>query len=231
MEHRLGRTLRVFLLVLAAAGLYRLAVVPLVEPRARAASVTQELSPAAIAAAKARADRRLAQVSTLFAPGSWELEGPNMLESRQMRLLFKEYRRMSEDPLDPRVQLFPCTLVLLPEQSGEVGAPAGRTVVLRAPQGAVLEFDEPFDLSKQERPSRLVGGSLRGHVTIRATATARPVASGLLAYTVMPGFTLSAKLPCMNKNNKTSPPTAARAYSERGEGEESVMGVCAVGRN
>jgi hypothetical protein len=172
MEHRLGRTLRVFLLVLAAAGLYRLAVVPLVEPRARAASVTQELSPAAIAAAKARADRRLAQVSTLFAPGSWELEGPNMLESRQMRLLFKEYRRMSEDPLDPRVQLFPCTLVLLPEQSGEVGAPAGRTVVLRAPQGAVLEFDEPFDLSKQERPSRLVGGSLRGHVTIRATATA-----------------------------------------------------------
>jgi hypothetical protein len=172
MEHRLGRTLRVFLIVLATAGLYRLVVVPLVEPRVRAAVASQELSPAAVAAAKARADGRLAQVSTLFAPGSWELDGPNMLESRQMRLLFKDYRRMSKDPDDPRVQLIPCTLILLPDTSGEAGAPAGRTVVLRAPQGAVLEFDEPFDLSKQERPSRLVGGSLRGQVTIRGTATA-----------------------------------------------------------
>ena len=172
MEHRLGRTLRVFLLVLATAGLYRLVVVPLVEPRVKSATASQELSPAAIAAAKARADGRLAQVSKLFAPGSWELDGPNMLESRQMRLLFKDYRRMSKDPDDPRVQLIPCTLILLPDTSGEPGAPAGRTVVLRAPQGAVLEFDEPFDLSKQERPSRLVGGSLRGQVTIRGTATA-----------------------------------------------------------
>lgn len=172
MEHRLGRTLRVFLLVLATAGLYRLVVVPLVEPRVKSATASQELSPAAIAAAKARADGRLAQVSKLFAPGSWELDGPNMLESRQMRLLFKDYRRMSKDPDDPRVQLIPCTLILLPDTSGEPGAPAGRTVVLRAPQGAVLEFDEPFDLSKQERPSRLIGGSLRGQVTIRGTATA-----------------------------------------------------------
>jgi hypothetical protein len=35
MEHRVGRTLRVFLLVLAAAGFHRLTVVPLVEPRVR----------------------------------------------------------------------------------------------------------------------------------------------------------------------------------------------------
>ncbi|RLS82671.1 MAG: hypothetical protein DWI05_02975 [Planctomycetota bacterium] len=172
MEHRLGRTLRVFLLVLATAGLYRLAVVPLVEPRVKGASLGQELSPAAVAAAKARADGRLAQVSQLFAPGSWELDGPNMLESRQMRLLFKDYRRMSQDPDDTRVQLIPCTLILLPDTSGAAGATPGRTVVLRAPQGAVLEFDEPFDLSKQERPSRLVGGSLRGQVTIRGTPTA-----------------------------------------------------------
>jgi hypothetical protein len=172
MEHRLGRTLRVFLIALATAGLYRLVVVPLVEPRVRTAAASQELSPAAVAAAKARADGRLAQVSKLFAPGSWELDGPNMLESRQMRLLFKDYRRMSKDPDDPRVQLIPCTLILLPDTSGAAGAPAGRTVILRAPQGAVLEFDEPFDLSKQERPSRLIGGSLRGQVTIRGTATA-----------------------------------------------------------
>ena len=172
MENRLGRTLRVFLVVLAAAGLYRLAVVPLVEPRGRDAAVGQELSPAAVAAVKARADRRLVQVAGLFPAGSWELDGPNMLESRQMRLLFKDYRKMSDNRDDRRVQLIPCTLVLLPENSGVAGAPPGRTIVLRAPQGAVLEFDEPFDLSKQERPSRLVGGSLRGQVTIRGTQTA-----------------------------------------------------------
>ena len=171
MEHRLGRTLRVFLIVLATAGLYRLVVVPLVEPRVHAAAASQELSPAAVAAAKARADGRLAQVSKLFAAGSRACSARRAPTSRQMRLLFKDYRRMSKDPDDPRVQLIPCTLILLPDTSGEAGAPAGRTVVLRAPQGAVLEFDEPFDLSKQERPSRLVGGSLRGQVTIRGTAT------------------------------------------------------------
>jgi hypothetical protein len=172
MEHRLGRTLRVFLVVLAAAGLYRLAVVPLVEPRARSTAVGQELSPAAAAAVKARADGRLAQVAGLFPAGSWELDGPNMLESRQMRLLFKDYRKMTDSRDDRRVQLIPCTLVILPENAGEAGTTAGRTLVLRAPQGAVLEFDEPFDLSKQERPSRLVGGSLRGQVTIRGTESA-----------------------------------------------------------
>ena len=41
-------------------------------------------------------------------------------------------------------------------------------MLLRAPQGAVLEFDEPLDL-RAGRLARLVGGSLRGQVTIRGT--------------------------------------------------------------
>jgi hypothetical protein len=41
-------------------------------------------------------------------------------------------------------------------------------MVLRAPQGAVLEFDEPLDL-RQGRLAKLIGGSLRGQVTIRGT--------------------------------------------------------------
>ena len=44
MEHRLGRTLRVFLAILAAAGLYRLTVVPLVEPRSRTGGTGAEMS-------------------------------------------------------------------------------------------------------------------------------------------------------------------------------------------
>ena len=90
-----------------------------------------------------------------------------MLESRQMRLLFKYFHELP----DGRVQLVPCTLVVLPDRNrGTAAGGAGRTIVLRAPQGAALEFDEPLDL-RQGRLARLVGGSLRGPVTIRGTPT------------------------------------------------------------
>lgn len=167
MEHRLGRTARVFLVVLAMAGFYRLAVVPWVEPKIEAAVNGVELSPEQAAAIRARADQRLAALGDVLPEGSWELDDPIMLESRQMRLLFKNYHTLP----DGRVNLVPCTLVVLPDRNRVVdGKAEGRTIVLRAPQGAVLEFDEPIDL-RQGRLAKLVGGSLRGQVTIRGTAT------------------------------------------------------------
>ena len=166
MEHRLGRTLRVFLVVLAAAGFYRLAVVPLVEPRIRLRETNLEMTPEEAAAIRARADRRLAALGDIFPPGAWEREEPIVLESRQMRLLFKDYQSLP----DGRVNLVPCTLVVLPDRSRLAEGSAGRTIVMRAPQGAVLEFDEPLDL-RQGRLARLIGGSLRGQVTIRGTAS------------------------------------------------------------
>ena len=168
MEHRLGRTLRVFLIVLTAAGFHRLTVVPLVEPRVHDEQQALELSPEQAAAIRARADRRLAALGDIFPPGSWEREDPIMLESRQMRLLFKQYQALP----DGRVNLVPCTLVVLPDRNrvAEDGN-EGRTIVLRVPQGAVLEFDEPLDL-RQGRLARLIGGSLRGQVTIRGTPSA-----------------------------------------------------------
>jgi len=160
MEHRLGRTLRVFLIVLAAAGFHRLTLVPLIE---RSADEAVALEPTAeeSAAIKARAASRLAVLDEVFPEGAWERDDPVVLESREMRLLFKQYHSLP----DGRVNLVPCTLVLLPK--GGTGEP-GRTTVLRAPQGAVLEFDEPLDLRKG-RLAKLVGGSLRGEVTVRAT--------------------------------------------------------------
>ncbi len=165
MEHRLGRTARVFLVMLAMAGFYRLTVVPWVEPKVDAALSAVELSPEQAAAIRARADQRLAALGDVLPPGSWELDDPIMLESRQMRLLFKDYHTLP----DGRVNLVPCTLVVLPDRNRVVdGKAEGRTIVLRAPQGAVLEFDEPIDL-RQGRLAKLVGGSLRGQVTIRGT--------------------------------------------------------------
>jgi len=165
MEHRLGRTLRVFLIALAAAGFYRLAVVPWVEPRLEDKASTLELSPEQAAAIRARADQRLAALGDVFPEGSWERDEPIVLESRQMRLLFKQYHSLP----DGRVNLVPCTLVMLPDRNRTAGGErGGRTLVMRAPQGAVLEFDEPLDL-RQGRLAKLVGGSLRGQVTIRGT--------------------------------------------------------------
>jgi hypothetical protein len=168
MEHRFGRTARVFLVVLAMAGFYRLAVVPWVEPKIAAEVTAVELSPEQAAAIRARSDQRLASLGDVLPQGSWELDDPIMLESRQMRLLFKNYHTLP----DGRVNLVPCTLVVLPDRNrvGE-GQAEGRTIVLRAPQGAVLEFDEPIDL-RQGRLAKLVGGSLRGQVTIRGTPSA-----------------------------------------------------------
>ncbi len=167
MEQRLGRTVRVFLVVLATAGLYRLAIVPWVEPRYREAAGVAELTPEQAAAIRARADRRLDAVRELFPPGSWELDQPIILESRGMRLMFKQYHSLP----DGRVNLVPCTLVVLPDDQRQATDEAGRTLVMRAPQGAVLEFAEPLDL-RAGRLSRLVGGSLRGQVTVRGTPSA-----------------------------------------------------------
>jgi hypothetical protein len=82
MEHRLGRTVRVFLVVLATAGLYRLAVVPWVEPRYRETVGVEELTPEQAAAIRARADRRLDAVRDLFPPDAWEHADPILMESR-----------------------------------------------------------------------------------------------------------------------------------------------------
>jgi hypothetical protein len=167
MEHRLGRTLRVFLVILAAAGFYRLTVMPLVEPRHDLAATALELTPEEAAAIQVRRDRRLAALGDIFPEGAWERNEPIKLEGRQMLLLFKEYQTLP----DGRVNLVPCTLVVLSDRSRVADGPAGRKLVMRAPQGAVLEFDEPLDL-KQGRLPRFVGGSLRGQVTIRGTPSA-----------------------------------------------------------
>lgn len=137
MEHRLGRTLRVFLVILAAAGFYRLAIVPLVEPRIRDLEAGHEMTPEEAAAIRTRADNRLAALGDIFPPGAWERDEPIVLESRQMRLLFKDYQSLP----DGRVNLVPCTLVVLPDRNRMAEGSAGRTIVMRAPQGAVLEFD------------------------------------------------------------------------------------------
>lgn len=170
MEHQLGRTVRVFLAILAAAGLYRLTVVPLVEPRSRAVGAGVEMSAEQEQAIRAADAARFAAFSDLFPSGAWELSAPLVFEmGKQMQLLCKDYDILP----DGRVRLEQCTILVLPERRSAAGErDPGRTYVLRAPQGAILEFDAPPDLKRITSLPRLIGGSLRGQVTIRGTATA-----------------------------------------------------------
>ena len=182
MEHRLGRTLRVFLTILAAAGVYRLTVVPWVEPRSRTGesgvAMTAEQERAIRAAAADALSLPMAQ--EFFPPGSWELAPDICLKvGRTMRLLCKDPAILP----DGRLRLERCTILVLPENrpaagqtadtapEGQTDKPPGRTWVLRAPQGAVLEFAAPLDLKRFADLPPLVGGSLRGQVTIRGTPT------------------------------------------------------------
>jgi len=173
MDHRLGRTVRVFLLVLAVAGLHRLVVVPLVEPAVEASDTGMEMSVEEAAALKQRADRRLAALEGVFPADAWERKDPIVLESRQMRLLFRQYNAVEGG----RVHLVPCTLVVLPETVA--GAPPGRTLVLRAEQGAVLEFDEPLDLATVARAAAAAGSWPGSRPAARVPTTAPTSAASI----------------------------------------------------
>ena len=149
------RVVASFGIVLSVYVAYALAVVPLIEP-----SVDQDrrAQPTAAAASARRApmcSRRY------FPPGSWELKNPKILESERAMLLIKDYQNLP----DGRVKLHPCTVVFFSSDStrDELKSPP---VILQAPEGAILKFDEPFDL-KRAKVGRLIGGSLVGKVTIR----------------------------------------------------------------
>lgn len=145
-------------MVLASYWAYALVVVGLIEPEAEGrvarsgASVFEEAS------------AEMSGLAEHFPPGTWPLDQPKILESRQARLLFGEYTKQG----DYEVELRPCALVFAPDEPGLTPKERNRrAIVLDAPEGAVLRFDEPLDLG-QAKVGRLVSGRLIGPVVIRS---------------------------------------------------------------
>ena len=112
-------------------------------------------------------DRYQKVLSKYFAEGSWELGNPKVLESDQGMLLVKEYHNLP----DGRVELIPCTMIFFPKQRTENDSATKPAILMQAPGGAILEFDEPFDL-KRAKIGRLVGGQLKGQITIASSQQA-----------------------------------------------------------
>ncbi len=160
------RFLTAFAILLACFGLYAFAVAPWFEPPPIARRTGS--APEVDVATNVRRERDFAP---LFEPGSWELENPKIVENPDCTLLIQDYKPLD----DGRMELRPCTLIFyLPADESEASAPlpdgskpapSRRPIVMRAPQGAILQFDRPLDLAKAQF-GRVVGGRLAGETTI-----------------------------------------------------------------
>ena len=169
MATRIRQVVVSFAVVAALFGLYRVTLVPLIEPAAA------KTTPPVIPDIKPPSDRYREQLAPYFQPGDWELGLPKVIETDRAMLLLKEYRTLP----DGRLHLEPCTVVLNPPaRTGRAAASSGRPVVLRAPEGAVLQFDRPLDLRRAEI-GRLVAGTLTGQVSITSEES-RPGANDRL---------------------------------------------------
>ncbi len=133
--------------LLIAYAIYQLALVPWLEPvhartGARAARTAADATPLLPA-----------EIAALFPEGSWERRSPRLLATPGAMVLFQS--NQSQD--DGRMVIRPCTLVLRSRRE--------RPVIIRAPEGAILRFDRPPQLT-QVQPARFLGGQLTGEVTI-----------------------------------------------------------------
>jgi len=172
MFARIKRTAATFVAILVAFSAYRLLAVPLIEPKVekkRLASV-----PPPERENRQKQQDRLGGYARFFPPGSWELNDPMVLESDTSKLLLKEYIVLP----DGRLQITPCTVIGFPDGDAEDPASNRRVIIAQIPQGGVLQFDAPVDLSRG-KIGKLVGAVFNGPVTIRSAAT-RPDGSDSL---------------------------------------------------
>ena len=154
---QLSRTLITFAAVGVAYGAYTLFAVPFIEPVAKERPPTpEEVEGEPTGPTQSRHHEVLA--SFFPDPGAWQRQNPKMVETESSVLLLKDYRTLD----DGRMEIKPCTLLFIQknQQPRSDGHP-GRVVVLDAPDGAILQFDEDVDLRRGEF-GRLVGGTPGG---------------------------------------------------------------------
>ena len=163
---RLKRTIGTLLAVLAAFWAYRLVAEPFIEPKREAKRVAHISPEVRRDALRRQLQNRLGGYLRFFPEGSWERDNPFVLENENSKILLKEY----ESQPDGSVKITPCTVIYLPEGEAESADSHRRVIIMQAPQGAVLQFDEPVDISRAKfgRPQ---GGQLLGPITIQSAAT------------------------------------------------------------
>lgn len=140
---------------------YALFAAPLLEPAAITKGTNPNPPPPPLTTTT---DGEREKILKLFPPDAWEHNAAKFIQTEQCTLLLKDYQPTP----DGRLELKPATLVFF--AGGEKDSPdpekrKGRPIVLRAPQGAMLQFDRPLDFARAEF-GRLIGGRLPGEITI-----------------------------------------------------------------
>jgi lipopolysaccharide export system protein LptA len=144
---------------------YSTLAVPLIEPAAPPAPVAANIELPSDSSNIDEINQR--KLAPYFAEDSWERTGrPKVLMTEKAIFVIKDHRTLDGD----KVELTPFSMVILPtKKPGQETAP-GRATIIQAPDGAVLEFDEPFDLKHIKSP-HLIGGTLRGEINIYSQGT------------------------------------------------------------
>ena len=160
---RLFRASVSFAAVLCGYLAYSVLAVPLIEPAA------EKREPSAASGDEAgqilrEPDRWRRALAELLPGSNWPVEKAKILASSQLQLVFWEYANLGGG----RVQIRPCVIIYTPEgHPGAQEVPLRQAVVLEAPDGAMLEFDEPLSLTRM-KIGRLKSGKLSGRITIRS---------------------------------------------------------------
>ena len=161
MLERITRIIGSFLLTAACYTAYAVSVVPWIEPPAPTIAAVA-WTPDDLEVFERNADRQRADLSYWFGEQDWELDSPKIIETPQGKLLFDEYRQLDNG----LVELKPCSMVFLShDASGDEESRKRRAMVLRAPDGALLRFDDDVSF-KQAKIGKLIGGELLGEVQI-----------------------------------------------------------------
>ena len=167
--HRTIHIAASFAIVLVAYVAYSLIAVPLIEPAGPGPGLVDgDDTPI-----EYQSTQRQAQLAEIFPPGAWEHDAP-VLQSDQFKLLFQKY----ENQGDGVVKITPCTMVFTPGDPDDSapgdsmpgGKPRAAPIVLQAPQGAILKFDEDINL-KRVKLGKLIGGRFIGRVTVKGKGT------------------------------------------------------------
>ncbi len=159
MPPRLRRTAASFAVVLLTFCAYRLLAERWIDP----SFVLQHSSLQAASPSLAK-DVAPTDYQQLFPPGAWERNDPIVLENEGVKVLMQDYQNLGGG----RIGLDKCTMLFFPAGDYQPDADHQRIVILKAPNGAVLQFDSDLNL-RRGRVGKLIGGQLKGEIEIRGT--------------------------------------------------------------
>lgn len=156
MTSRLRRTAISFGVLVVLYGTYALVAVPLIEPTE--AMPTPTTARPAGSYRPTLSKRKKALFGRLFPQDHWAHHTPRILETEQALLIVKDWHPRGKGLW----HLVPCAVVLFPGKEDRSGRGA---IVLEAPQGARLQFDEKSDLLRA-KIGKLLYGRIDGPVRI-----------------------------------------------------------------